>query len=103
MGIFDGVLAWLPERQLWGTLVIYINPRWPPWNPVGIPFFNWLTQNNVTRFTIEQIGVATGLKPYQCAMLLRELRQLTRQLISFANMMIRTLIISDCSVEHIFA
>ena len=21
--------AWLPERQLWGTLVICINARWP--------------------------------------------------------------------------
>ena len=22
-------LAWLPERQPWGTLAICINPRWP--------------------------------------------------------------------------
>ena len=27
------VLAWLPERPLWGTLVICINPRWPLWTP----------------------------------------------------------------------
>ena len=23
-------LAWLPERQVWATQIICINPRWPP-------------------------------------------------------------------------
>ena len=32
----DVFLAWLPERQLWGTLGICINPRWRLWTP-GLP------------------------------------------------------------------
>ena len=27
--VYSWYLAWLPERQLWGTLVICINARWP--------------------------------------------------------------------------
>ena len=38
----DVFLAWLPERQLWGTLGICINPRWRLWTrgspPDGISF-----------------------------------------------------------------
>ena len=29
--------AWLPERQLWGTLVICINAKWPLWTPGSPP------------------------------------------------------------------
>ena len=29
--------AWLPERQLWGTLVMCINARWPLWTPGSPP------------------------------------------------------------------
>ena len=30
-------LAWLPERQFWGTVGICINPRWPQWTPGSHP------------------------------------------------------------------
>ena len=35
--VYRCFLAWLPERQLWGTLVICINPRWPLWMPGSLP------------------------------------------------------------------
>ena len=35
--VYRCFLAWLPERQLWGTLGICINPRWPLWIPGSPP------------------------------------------------------------------
>ena len=37
MWVYRCFLAWLPERQLWGTLGICINPRWPLWTPGSPP------------------------------------------------------------------
>ena len=31
--VYRWFLAWLPERQLWGTLGICINPTWLLWTP----------------------------------------------------------------------
>ena len=35
--VYRCFLAWLPERQLWGTLGICIHPRWPLWTPGSPP------------------------------------------------------------------
>ena len=35
--VYRCFLAWLPERQLWGTLGICINSRWPLWTPGSPP------------------------------------------------------------------
>ena len=35
--VYRCFLAWLPERKLWGTLRICINPRWPLWTPGSPP------------------------------------------------------------------
>ena len=48
--VYRCFLAWLPERQLWGTLGICINPRWPLWtlgSPPDVISFNWFTYNHV--------------------------------------------------------
>ena len=65
-------LAWLPERQLWGTLGICKNPRWPLWTPGSPPdgiSFNWFTYNHVwhlfTRYCLpgESIfGINLGIR-----------------------------------------
>ena len=35
--VYRCFFAWLPERQLWGTLGICIHPRWPLWTPHSPP------------------------------------------------------------------
>ena len=40
-------LAWLPERQVWATQIICINPRWPPDAILKNQLFNYLSQNVV--------------------------------------------------------
>ena len=38
-------LAWLPERQVWATQIICINPRWPPDAILKNQLCNYLSQN----------------------------------------------------------
>ena len=45
--VYKCFLAWLPERQPWGTLAICINPRWPLWTHDETSCFKSITQNNV--------------------------------------------------------
>ena len=40
-------LAWLPERQVWATQIISINPRWPPDAILKNQLCNYLSQNLV--------------------------------------------------------
>ena len=40
-------LAWLPERQVWATQIICINPRWPPDAILKNQLCNYLSQNVV--------------------------------------------------------
>ena len=40
-------LAWLPERQVWATQIICINPRWPSDAILKNQFCNNLSQNVV--------------------------------------------------------
>ena len=40
-------LAWLPDRQVWATQMICINPRWPPDAILKNQLCNYLSQNAV--------------------------------------------------------
>ena len=40
-------LAWLPERQVWATQIICMNPRWPPDAISKNQLCNYLPQNVV--------------------------------------------------------
>ena len=40
-------IAWLPERQVWVTQIIFINPRWPPVAILKNQLCHYLSQNVV--------------------------------------------------------